>query len=659
MPRNSGRVAVLAVALATGVAAFATSARSAEQVRPSPQTSVTGTGAISGIVVDEATGRPLAGAIVAFASMSRGRNTVPIRPQATDAQGRFIFTDLPASDYTVLASRIGYVDGSSGLLSGTRDLTRVTLAPGQWISDLRIALSRLTAINGTVVDETGEPVVGAYVRALREVFVGGHIHLASGLATRTDDHGIYRIAGLAPGNYIVMVPSVQWTVPVEATDQELFPTVIPLINGRIANPPQPRADPAIPIGDRSRWIMNAYLPPAAAAGGALSAYPITFYPAARTLAEATTVEVKQGDERIGIDIQIAPVRTWRVSGTVQGPSGAMLKGLPLRLMAAGLEDLGNGGETATTVVSADGTFTFANVPAGDYTALFSTSRMEYSFGDRASSIEYPMPSAPGAPSGNNGGGTISGALPGLEYGYSNPQGAVRYAGRAQMVVSGADVTDLLVALKPSSSISGRIVHETKAARPGPPYDSVQAVPANGDAFLGMPTEFATVTGSDLTFRIPGLQAGPYVLRMSGGLVKSITCEGQDYTYKPFDGSAGRDYSDVLITLTDAGASLEGSVRDSQNRVAARGAVIIFPVEREQWSGYGLTARRISSQSLGNGRYVTKSLPAGAYFAIAVDESLRNAWVDPKFLEIAVHQASRTTLNWGETKTLDLVLKSVK
>jgi len=663
MPRSSGSVAVLAVALAAGVAILTTAARPSAQLRNAAAsqtpTATTGLGAISGVVTDAVTGRPLAGAIVTLTSMGRGRSAA-YRPQATDGQGRFIFTDLPPSDYLMSSSCVGYVDSSFSGLSSPRDVTRITLAAGQWLSNLRFELARPISIGGTVADETGEPVVGAYVRALTRVFVGGNVHLASSVVTRTNDRGAYRIAGLSPGKYIVMVPSVQWAVPVAATDQDLITAPVrPAVELTGSAPLARRADPAVPVGDRTRWIINRYLPAPPARDGVLSAYPITFYPAARTLTAATAVELKAGEDRAGIDIRMAPVQTSRVSGVVQAVPGVDVKGMLLRLMQTELEDLGNGGETATALVDADGSFTFVNVPAGDYTIVASSSRMEYTWGSRTGTVASTMPSPPGTPAGTDGGGTINSDVPGLEYNFSNARVSAPFSIRTPIVVANTNVSDLVVRLKPTASISGRIVHETRAARPGPPYDSVQVAPADGEPLLAMPGEFATVSSGDLTFRIQGLHDGRYVLQVPGGIVKSITWAGQDYTYRAFDVSPRRDYSDVLVTVTDSGATLEGSVRDAANTVVLHAAIIVFPAEPEQWRGYGLESPRVSSGSLTNARYVTRLLPAGNYFAIAVDEALRNAAADPRFLELAARQASRVTLTWGDTKKLDLVLKQVK
>ena len=92
---------------------------------------------------------------------------------------------------------------------------------------------------------------------------------------------------------------------------------------------------------------------------------MVFYPNAGTPAAGAPVELRVSEDRSGIDFQLQPVRTARVSGTLQGPPDA-IGNLLLRLIPAGLEELGQGSEAATTVTTPDGQFAFLDVPAGSY-----------------------------------------------------------------------------------------------------------------------------------------------------------------------------------------------------------------------------------------------------------------------------------------------------
>ena len=96
------------------------------------------------------------------------------------------------------------------------------------------------------------------------------------------------------------------------------------------------------------------------------AYPTAFHPVGSSVTEATAIDIKIGEDRPGVDIALTPVAAVRVSGIVDGPPEAF-SGLTLRLLPAGLENLGLGAEAATALVAGNGSFTFLNVPSGTYT----------------------------------------------------------------------------------------------------------------------------------------------------------------------------------------------------------------------------------------------------------------------------------------------------
>src|SRR5262245_61951317 len=113
------------------------------------------TAAVSGVVVDAASGRPLEGAIVVL--LRRGSGPVaPAQRMVTDAQGRYVFKDLPAAGgYSLSATRFGYLPGDYARsdLSVSGGARPFVLAENQWLSDARIALVRPGAVSGTVLDE--------------------------------------------------------------------------------------------------------------------------------------------------------------------------------------------------------------------------------------------------------------------------------------------------------------------------------------------------------------------------------------------------------------------------------------------------------------------------------------------------------------------------
>jgi hypothetical protein len=122
-----------------------------------PQAAATSTAAISGVVSDAATGRPIAGASVFLSATGPGVEGQLPRTwssRLTDGRGRFVFVGLPSTlRYTVSASHSSYVlaryEGSSpagGTEATTGGSVAIALAEGEWKKDADIPGSRVVAV---------------------------------------------------------------------------------------------------------------------------------------------------------------------------------------------------------------------------------------------------------------------------------------------------------------------------------------------------------------------------------------------------------------------------------------------------------------------------------------------------------------------------------
>jgi len=599
---------------------------------------------VSGTVVDGASGRPLPGAIVVLYQRS-GAPLAAAQRVITDTRGRFVFADLAAaSGYSVEASLPGYLTGEYGRSTPGSTLSRFALVEHEWLSTVRITLWRPGAISGTVLDEHGAPLVGIYVRVLAQLRVAGRSHLAAGFFTTTDDRGAYRVAGLLPGRYMVHVPVSQGAQPASAGP--------PVSAGPAGQVPD-----LIDVDDQLQLAVSRYPIPAPTAAGDLQAYPPTFHPAARTMAAAAVVELGFGEERRSIDLQLTPVQAVRVSGWVRG-APETIADLMLRLVPEGSEDLGVGAEVATAWVGENGAFAFPNVPAGIYTLEGRTTLTQFEFTSGSFSIDRLLP-----PALTRGGSSMNSTdVP------SGPPGAQlvsRSFGRAagdvvrERVAVGSDgVSDLVVSLRRGVRVSGRILWEGGAP---PTFVAVTAEAAGGQPSLGVARRSSPPQGVE-TFVVDGLLPGEYVLRLrtTAFIIKSIVSGGRDVTYVPFDASAGRDFDDVVVTMTDRVAAITGTVRDDRGTDVAGAAVIAFPVERAQWSGYGFGPARIKSVlSSRSGRFEIPALPAGEYYLVAVDAERMVAWQDPSFLAAVERVAARASVGWGESRSVDLVVSTVR
>lgn len=142
------------------------------------------------------TGAPLKRAVVALGGAGS-------RTTRTDAAGVYEFGRLPPGDYTVRCRKAGYLDAAYGTRGPLQPPVRFMVGADQVVGEINCSLQRLGAINGSIRDEDGDPVIDADVSALLKTYVHGHARYSLVGSARTDDHGTFRIYNLPPGRYVV------------------------------------------------------------------------------------------------------------------------------------------------------------------------------------------------------------------------------------------------------------------------------------------------------------------------------------------------------------------------------------------------------------------------------------------------------------------------
>ena len=148
---------------------------------------------IEGVVLENASGRAVARAQVTLERVGGGGESHSV---LSDSRGRFAFRSLPGGAYLLSARRNGYATARYGQRKWDGAGTPVVLEQAaQFFAELR--LQRLGAITGRVTDENGLGLAGHAVYAYR----AGERPLRMVAAATTDDRGVYRLAGLAPGLY--------------------------------------------------------------------------------------------------------------------------------------------------------------------------------------------------------------------------------------------------------------------------------------------------------------------------------------------------------------------------------------------------------------------------------------------------------------------------
>lgn len=159
------------------------------------------TGVISGRVVAE-DGQPIPRATVNIAASGKMNRRVTV---VTDEEGNFRADGLDAAAYTVGAIAPGYVARPQSEAGAT-----ARRAPNyNYIGDVvTVTMLKGGVITGRVMNAAGEPVISIPVVATRVRDEDGRPLLAPApvitLSQRqTDDRGVYRLYGLAPGSYII------------------------------------------------------------------------------------------------------------------------------------------------------------------------------------------------------------------------------------------------------------------------------------------------------------------------------------------------------------------------------------------------------------------------------------------------------------------------
>jgi hypothetical protein len=592
--------------------------------------------AISGTVVDAMTGTPIAQSAVTL-----GPDNLTGSHQQTDDGGRFLFSNLSVrTAYEVTASKPGYFGGALGRDTWDEPPRRLVLTENEWVSDAVIRLFRPSAISGRVLDASGEPLAGVRVVSLSQIAVAGALRQATGPAVRTDDRGVYRIAPLPPGAYLLAVAA-------------------------------PAPSDALP---QAGWS------PAPHPVGRAHVHPMTFYPAARTLGAARPIVLGPSQERAATDITLQAAPAFSISGRVDRvPPDA--RRLRLHLVTQGNEPLGPSLATATAAVGEDGRFTFLDVPDGSYTIVTTPWTAGYV-------LVPPGTFAQGA-------GVFATPTSRLFIRTGPPEtwleatnrAATSYSARSPVVVTGGDVTGLVVPLSRTATIRGRVVTEDSVGVSGigPPIARSEGLsvsrgqvggeaaarlqeaiaglsgitlvgePSDGDPRLGLPETRTDGIVSPAAFSIEGVLSGAYFLRAPSASVKSVKWNGRDYTHTPLPVAAGQDITGVEVVVDRRPPNAGGTVRDEQYRDALDATVLVFPVERSRWRHAGLipTALRFTAVGRG-GAYRLSGLPAGEYYFVALAGQLTPNWQDHAFLERIAGVATRATVEWAQVRLPDLV-----
>jgi hypothetical protein len=614
-----------------------------------------GTGVVLGRTLDPATGQPVPGAVVYLRMGNTG-----LDPVMSDEQGRFVFRDLPKGRLTLNATKPGYVYGKYGKhlpdsgLDVNTDWQPLDLDDNGRAGDVVIFLWKHAAIGGRVVDERDDPIVGVNVRALRATYTGGRRRFSTrGQMAVTDDRGIYRFSDLIPGEHMIAVP----------IDTSTWPKSLQRLLASPATAAPPGFSDSTTYGgrwsggslgrtgfdtndERFAFSVTDRFTPIAGVGsdGRLLTYETQFYPGVSTVSRASVIALGSGEERSGIDLQMRPVATVRLSGTLMGPDGPGAN-LLLRLVPADAAALSDDPEVNSAVADADGAFTFLGVVPGEYVIKV---------------LLTPRPVAPPLPpnttttvrSGGGGGSVVS-----LSADRPNPLPTEPTLwAEMPIAVGDQDIRDLAVTLRKGARIMGRVEYDGTPAPGSSRLDGTYIERADGSQSVNLNLLLGRVDAQD-NFSSFGEPPGRYFVRVPWA-VQGWNFEGamlgdRDLSVTPIELGA-EDVTGVVLKLTTRPlAELSGTVRVGSALAPAGASVIVFPTDRATWNELGQNPPHVRSVAVvSDGRYLISGLPPGEYFVAATREA-RTDWCEPRRLDAVARQAVRVTITRGEKRTQDL------
>ncbi len=263
--------------------------------------------ALAGSVMNSVTGEPVRKAMVLLRAHDESKGMS--YTAESDGKGRFLISDLDPGIYSISAERQGFMLESEGAPGAPQP--SIPVEAGKFLSNVIIKLVPLGVISGRVLDEDGDPIRGAEVKAMAFSYQTGKKQLRTVNGQSANDKGEFRLFGLRPG-----------TIYLSASEriERRFPTV--------------------------------------------SIYNPTFFPGTTDVTHATPIEVSPGVQLRGFDILLRPEKRYVVRGKLPAQLNPDRQGYSLELMPRSIFRR-HGSSPYASHTDAQ-TFEFLNVLPGSY-----------------------------------------------------------------------------------------------------------------------------------------------------------------------------------------------------------------------------------------------------------------------------------------------------
>jgi hypothetical protein len=551
------RVCVTLSVLALSV--FCTVAQT-KQSEPSPQREKPSEGSvIRGRVLYSDSRRPLRRADVILTGQDGGMSGART---VTNRSGEFLFNGVSAGKYFVLVSAPDVVtpwdrwEGDNSLAirialgqieSGFSEVT----TDGRSSVKTEILASRGGVITGRVLSEYDEPIANTDIKLFK--VDGKRLEPVNDTwfaldedkqKFKTDSRGVYRIAGLATGEYIV------------------------------------RASESDEGGDPAEVADGSY------ANGSML---VVYYPKAFRLQDATKVNVQEGTETADVDIRISDRSVHRLSGRVF-VAGRVAQDASIRLIHDEPDVIRSSLTSTQARTDSTGRWEINAVPDGVYTLSVSGFINGIVRSDSERGYLSVVPQRQSI--------TVSGAdLTDLNTELiegSSLQGVVSIEGSA------APPERLVIALVPVE-VSSQVTASPRGGSPEQPFEFEDGHQDLERAYIreGGKFSFSQLHAGLFRVRIQGLRGPLYV--------KSITLNGKDALRTPIKIEQGKPVEGLRIVFSANVATLSGKAvaKSDRSKPLVEATILLFPIEAERRR---LTGEPLVTRTDKDGRFVIKGAP---------------------------------------------------
>jgi hypothetical protein len=336
-------------------------------------------GSISGVVKDDS-GNPIVGAWVD----ASGIDISGYGDDYTLNDGSYVISGLPSGNYSVSAEATGFIEEYYDNVYDYSEATPVLVNKPNDTPNINFSLELGGSISGVVKDDSGNPIIGAWVDA-------SGIDISGYGDDYTLNDGSYVISGLPSGNYSVSAEATgfieeyydnvyDWSdatpVPVVKPNNtpninfslEIGGSISGIVKDDSGNPISRASVSASGIdvsgyGYDSTSADGSYTIKGLLSGNyrvraSASAYLIEYYDNVYDYSEATPVSVTAPDETTGIDFALGGAGT--ISGVVEDDSGNPIAGATVCADGYDVSDY------ACSQTAGDGSYTIGGLHSDSY-----------------------------------------------------------------------------------------------------------------------------------------------------------------------------------------------------------------------------------------------------------------------------------------------------